>query len=318
MVIWGRAPDYDTGADAIVRVKANEIRKRLAQYNLEANPERVVTIALQAGSYVPQITRKESLEPVRELAPLPVRAGDEHIRVSRGMYTISGVLGAITLALLLALHAIFSATPINQFWEPILRQGEPIICTASPSAYNLETAKLLGPADSKTAFHVKSELQKLGRPSHIGKSDDVTLTDLKAAPVVLVGGPRVNRWSMWMTKDLRFTFETADNKRRVVDRDNPTRSWEDGISPTDNSLEEYVIVTRLLNSASGQPMICIAGLGPYGSQAGGWFVTDGASLKEVLKYAPENWAHKNLQFVLKTKISNGLPNMPELVAATFW
>src|SRR5689334_20286648 len=34
--IFGRPADYDTGDDAIVRVKASEVRKRLAQYNLEA------------------------------------------------------------------------------------------------------------------------------------------------------------------------------------------------------------------------------------------------------------------------------------------
>src|ERR1700744_4780644 len=30
IAVFGRAPDYDTGADAIVRVKATEVRRRLA------------------------------------------------------------------------------------------------------------------------------------------------------------------------------------------------------------------------------------------------------------------------------------------------
>jgi hypothetical protein len=258
------------------------------------------------------------LEPVRELAPLQASGGEEHNRVSRGMLTIAGVMGAMTLALPIVLHTISFASPIKQFWEPVIRQGEPIICTASPSAYNLETATLLGATDANIAFHVRSELQNLGRSSRIGKADDITLADLKLAPVVLVGGPRINPWTMWMTKELRFTIETVNNQRRVVDRDNPSRFWEDQISPAGKQMDEYVVVTRLLHSPSGQPMISIAGIGPYGSQAGGQFVTTAASLREVLKYAPENWEHENLQFVLKTKISNGLPNKPELVAATFW
>src|SRR5437870_3501683 len=34
--VFQRAPDYDTSEDAIVRVTANEVRKRLAQYYQEA------------------------------------------------------------------------------------------------------------------------------------------------------------------------------------------------------------------------------------------------------------------------------------------
>jgi hypothetical protein len=249
---------------------------------------------------------------------LPEAVGGELGRVSRGTLTIAGVLGTITLILSVVLYTISFASPTNQFWEPVVRQGEPIICTASPSAYNPESAALLRATDANVAFRVRSELQNLGRTSRIGKADDVTLADLKLAPVVLVGGPRINRWTMWMTKDLRFTFETVGNQRRVVDRDNPSRFWEDQISPAGKELDEYVVVTRLLHSPSGQPMISIAGIGPYGTEAGSRFVTDAASLKDVLKYAPENWVHKNLQFVLKTKINNGLPDMPELVAATFW
>lgn len=34
MTLFGRMPDYDTGADAIVRVKASEVRRRLARIYL--------------------------------------------------------------------------------------------------------------------------------------------------------------------------------------------------------------------------------------------------------------------------------------------
>src|SRR5580704_8800548 len=52
--LFGREPSYDTGEDAIVRVKANEIRRRLAQYNMTAGPGQKVRIELPPGSYVPQ------------------------------------------------------------------------------------------------------------------------------------------------------------------------------------------------------------------------------------------------------------------------
>src|SRR6185437_7293425 len=53
IAVFGRAPDYDTGTDAIVRIKANERRRRLSQYHQNADPQRPVAIELNPGSYAP-------------------------------------------------------------------------------------------------------------------------------------------------------------------------------------------------------------------------------------------------------------------------
>ena len=54
--MFGRPVDYDTANDAVVRVKASEVRRRLAQYygSLEVPP--AVRIDLPPGSYVPQFS----------------------------------------------------------------------------------------------------------------------------------------------------------------------------------------------------------------------------------------------------------------------
>lgn len=46
-----RPPDYDTSEDAIVRVTANEVRKRLAQYYQNVPPSGTPVISLPLGSY---------------------------------------------------------------------------------------------------------------------------------------------------------------------------------------------------------------------------------------------------------------------------
>jgi len=51
--MFGRPIDYDTGSDSVVRVKATEIRKKLAQYYVEAGSP-LVRIELPSGSYVPK------------------------------------------------------------------------------------------------------------------------------------------------------------------------------------------------------------------------------------------------------------------------
>src|SRR5450759_964706 len=50
--VFGRAPDYDTSQDPIVRAGAAEIRKKLAQYYQEPGHESEVRIELLSGSYI--------------------------------------------------------------------------------------------------------------------------------------------------------------------------------------------------------------------------------------------------------------------------
>ena len=52
--VFGRAPDYDTNADPIVRMTAGEIRKRIAQYYHESDHRVELRIDLPSGSYTAQ------------------------------------------------------------------------------------------------------------------------------------------------------------------------------------------------------------------------------------------------------------------------
>src|SRR5271166_491914 len=52
--MFGRPADYDTSNDAVVRVRATEVRKRLAQYYDEVTLPPMVRIELPPGSYVPE------------------------------------------------------------------------------------------------------------------------------------------------------------------------------------------------------------------------------------------------------------------------
>ncbi len=53
--MFGRPISYDTGSDSVVRVRASEVRKKLAQYYSELRTERpAVRIELPSGCYVPK------------------------------------------------------------------------------------------------------------------------------------------------------------------------------------------------------------------------------------------------------------------------
>lgn len=71
--LFGRSPSYDTGDDAIVRVTASDVRRRLMQYYGENGRSSRFHISLPLGSYLPEITRC----PISEAGESPV-AGPPH------------------------------------------------------------------------------------------------------------------------------------------------------------------------------------------------------------------------------------------------
>jgi hypothetical protein len=65
--LFGRTPSYDTGDDAIVRVTACDVRKRLHQFYAEFGRDSEFRVELPTGSYVPEFRHIE-----REPAPAPL------------------------------------------------------------------------------------------------------------------------------------------------------------------------------------------------------------------------------------------------------
>jgi hypothetical protein len=53
--VFGRSPSYDTGEDAIVRVTASDVRKRLLQHYDRNGSASEFRINLPLGSYIPEI-----------------------------------------------------------------------------------------------------------------------------------------------------------------------------------------------------------------------------------------------------------------------
>lgn len=79
MELFGRSPAYDTGEDAIVRVTASDVRKRLLQHYGRNGTASEFRIGVPLGSYIPEITRSSpsapfhhnSLPALREVVALP-------------------------------------------------------------------------------------------------------------------------------------------------------------------------------------------------------------------------------------------------------
>jgi hypothetical protein len=57
--LFGRPINYETGTDSIVRVRANDVRRRLSQYYSEGRGGPQVVIELASGNYVPEFHWRE-------------------------------------------------------------------------------------------------------------------------------------------------------------------------------------------------------------------------------------------------------------------
>lgn len=71
MEVFGRASDYDAGADPVVRVEARRLRRKLADYYAGAGREDPLEIFLPKGGYLPTFEERASKVMKRSVAVLP-------------------------------------------------------------------------------------------------------------------------------------------------------------------------------------------------------------------------------------------------------
>lgn len=103
----------------------------------------------------------------------------------------------------------------------------------------------------------------------------------------------------------------------VVEQVPPRRRWDMKSVNRRNTID-YGIVTRLLDSRTGQFFVAVAGVGAGGTQAASEFISTPKYFEEGLKMLPADWNHKNLQFVIETNEIDSVPSSPHAVAAYSW
>lgn len=147
-----------------MRVRAAEIRKRLAQYyQSSTHPNTKVRIALPVGSYravfqiLPQESSPPSLEKSTGLAapgglnPVPIAITSEQKReIARPYYRKRGLWAAVALIAIIVLAglarpAFYTPAPnvLEQFWAPVLGSSKPVIIYGGADAvYHLSNSFL--------------------------------------------------------------------------------------------------------------------------------------------------------------------------------
>jgi hypothetical protein len=345
--VFGRVPDYDTAEDPVVRVRATEIRKRLAQYYQESAVPGDVKMDLPSGSYRAEFhwTAAPLATPTQP-APHPRR----------------WLLPATALALLAALTALWfyrrppQPTAVDLFWAPVLASAKPVLLyCGQPVVYFLSrdihetyaagavperahsaapvalapdavlhgrdiipvTDQFVGIGNAHTAALLSALFATKSKPVEIRYANDLSFSDLRSSPAVLIGAFS-NAWTLQMTAQLRFVFEQDHGIRRIRDR-NTKQSWTlPSRAPDGKTPEDYAIVSRLFDSATGQMLITAAGITQYGTRAAGEFLTDPIQIAKAFQSTQPGWSRRNAQVLLHTTVYKDTPAPPKVVAIHVW
>jgi hypothetical protein len=347
--IFGRAADYDTSSDPIVRVTAAEIRKRIAQYYQEPGHETELRISVDAGSYVPQFhwphqpsaaLVEQYLEglkrPSGEIAAASPVESSQPRSVFRPALMFSIVLAVVALSSFFVWRTAH-ASPIDFFWGPVINSTDPaIFCIVEQRLFsgvavdaNDPSRQILNKTDMYSVnLDDATAIVKIGGVLHGGgkkytfhAADTTTLSDIRNGPTIFVGAFD-NPWTMRLTKPLHFRFgnDPGFTQEWIYDSSSskpPQWFTQRPAQESSNNYREYGLIARYTNPDTGQLCIVVAGIGQASTRAAGEFLTDPAELAALERLAPRD-GRKNVEVVISTQIIDGQAGSPKIEATYFW
>jgi hypothetical protein len=134
--LFGRATSYDTGEDAVVRVTASDVRKRLLRYYSESEEKSDLRLEIPVGSYIPDFHWRDlepaveepilqaEPSPVFEVAP-PAPAVPSVRRISWKLIscTVAGFALGIVVSVISARFSGRGGTEEGLPWSALLQSG---------------------------------------------------------------------------------------------------------------------------------------------------------------------------------------------------
>jgi hypothetical protein len=245
--LFGRPIDYDTGSDAVVRVRATEVRKRLGSYYEEHQISQTGwRIRLPLRTYIPVFVPENNWEAAGKAFP-----GESQVVSQQGsdfILPLSRMMIPTIVALFLCAATfrwqVFSGTPFLDFWETLLagKAGVSLILDqdpADPRTVTMDDLKIVEPILEETALlHAKSQV----------KSSSTSVSDPAFVPIHITHRSHWNNDS----SDAFVTVIPGANRELWIESANPAslRSAIHVISDSDLFLQDLQVAIRRKNPSS--------------------------------------------------------------------
>jgi hypothetical protein len=171
------------------------------------------------------------------------------------------------------------------------------------------------------AIRIAQLLERAGKAAQFRLGNTISEEEARQQPIILVGAFS-NPWTLEWSRNLRYYFHREIDKDGVQvsirDRKDPRNAWSIPYVARDRMTVDYAIISRVVDPVTRNPVIAIAGLTHYGTQAAAAFVTDQNLWDSALRNAPSGWPSRNFEAVLETAVINRTPNRTRILTLTVW
>jgi hypothetical protein len=153
MSLLGRDASYDTGADAGVRVRANDVRKRLLACSEAEGTDHAFSVVLPPGAYVPRFFRHVSLSSETECPPEPpvsLRVREEPPPRLSLQHLCAPTVVALFLCIICIRWELGEEHPFSTFWQNVFQNHHAVLYL--PSAKNQGGQDLIAMQQLKAAL----------------------------------------------------------------------------------------------------------------------------------------------------------------------
>jgi len=190
------------------------------------------------------------------------------------------------------------------------KAGDTIPASDLQPAYN----SFISISDVSAVSDLTTSLTKQSVPFQERFPDDISFAELRSNPSVLVGGFN-NPMTIELTKHLPFVMRSGSEIDETL---SPNRKWTLNVRLGTHDTADYAIITRLAGRSDDLPLMSVAGLGGFGTQAAAKLVTDPKSVEALVRGLPKGWEKKNMQVVISFTISNFKVTDRQVVATRVW
>ena len=175
----------------------------------------------------------------------------------------------------------------------------------------------LGKGDVKAAIRLSKFMLDKHVESDVRIGNEFSFEDMRTSPTVIIGAFS-NRWTMQTTSGLHFAFVEENGVTLIKENGGSGQTWHAEYDQKQNMLADYGIVTRLANPSTGQYSVFVGGITASGSDAAADLVTNPDAMKNALARVPADWKTKNIQFLVRTTVTDTITSPVQVVRTYVW